>query len=353
MKEITPLRAGTLAFFFGQLRLMVHAGIPLLQGVRLLSAELGRQPQRQRLQQGLYLMEQGCPFSSVMMQSQVFPLLACQIMKAGESSGMMETMLALLSDYYATAHAQRQRLIQALGYPIFLVVCTIFFCLGAVFGIVPLFADMFAQLQIPLPRATQILLDIVHTVRRHFLAISTGLCLGSAIILYGWRCQTWRQGAIRYVLRNHQIQTLCLSLCWQRFSQILAIQLSSGVPLLQALAEAAAAVPCVWFRQDIEKVRQDVAQGTTLSQAVRQHHLSTAYIETMLRIGETTGKYEEVLGAIHGYYQWHTEQWLTLLQKALGPAVLCIVGVSIGAMIICLVMPLLDVASGMTMSGGL
>ena len=298
-------------------------------------------------------MEQGWPFSSVMTQCRLFPPLACQIMKAGESSGMVETMLSLLSAYYEKTNARRQRIIQALAYPVFLLVCTGLFGIAALVGIVPVFADMFAQLGIPVPPATQILLDVAQAVRQQGRTIALSACLGAALVVYAGRRQDIRQRVIAVLLACSVIRRVCLILCWQRFSQILAIQLSSGIPVLQALTEASAAVPSAWFRLAMAKVRHGVAQGTALSEAVRKERLSTAYIETMLRIGETTGKYEEALEAISLYYQWQTDKGLTLVQQALGPAVLLIVGASVGAVLLCVFMPLLDVASGMTATGGM
>lgn len=353
MKDLKPLSDETLSFFFGQLTMMVHAGIPMLQGVGLLAADLTKGSQQQRLQQGLYLMEQGCPFSAVMTQSRLFPPLACQIMAAGESSGMVETMLSLLSTYYEKTHARRQRIMQALAYPVFLLVCAGLFGIAAVVGIVPVFADMFAQLGIPVPPATQALLDVSQAVRQHGSTIVLGICLGTALFVYAGRRQDIRQRVIAVLLTSRFIRIVLLSLCWQRFSQILAIQLCSGIPILQALTEAAAAVPSVWFRKAMMNVRHGVSQGQPLSQAVRKERLSTDYIETMLRIGETTGKYEEALESIYVYYQWRTDKGLTLLQQTLGPAVLLVVGTSVGAMLLCVCMPLLDVASGMTVTGGM
>lgn len=353
MKDLKPLSDETLSFFFGQLTMMVHAGIPLLQGVSLLAADLPKKPQRQRLQEGLYLMEQGCPFSVVMTQSRLFPPLACQIMAAGESSGMVETMLSLLRAYYEKTNARRQRIIQALAYPVFLLVCTGLFGIAAIVGIVPVFADMFAQLGIPVPPATQALLDVSTAVRHHGRTLALGSCLSAAFVVYAGRRQDIRQHIMTVLLTSPLIRRVCLILCWQRFSQILAIQLSSGIPVLQALTEASAAVPSIWFRKAMMNVQHGVAQGKTLSQAVRKERLSTAYIETMLRIGETTGKYEEALEAISLYYQWQIDKGLTLIQQALGPAVLLIVGASVGAMLLCVFMPLLDVASGMTATGGM
>lgn len=342
-----PLRAVQLAFFFRQLQTMTQAGLPLVQSLNLLGADLPLTRQRQALQQAIRFMEKGRSLSEVLTMTNLFPHLACQSIRAGEQSGALDVVFGILSAYYQQAHERRNQLVQALAYPCFLIGCTLCLCVGVVFGIVPVFADLFSQLGLPLPQGIQRLMVVVHWLQRHAGMLGLGAVGGGICGAYVWRQAPWRLRLSRYCLGIPWLRSLGLMICWQRCSQLLAIQLASGLPLLPALQDAAAAVPWQWFRQDLLGVMQALAQGASLSQAVLRQRISTPYVETMLVMGEQTGKYEEVLQAIHEYYQWRLTQGAKTLQQWLGPAVLLLVGAGIGFLLISLVMPLLDVASGM------
>ena len=134
-------------------------------------------------------------------------------------------------------------------------------------------------------------------------------------------------------------------LCWQRFSQVLAIQLGSGIPLLQAMQDTAKMIPSRWFRQCMKKTVYRLENGTAFSLAVRQGGFDTPYIETMLQVSEMTGRYEESLQSIAAYYRWRLERRAAVMQQCMGPAVLLIAGIGIGVLVLCLLLPLFDMAT--------
>lgn len=347
-KTVRPLRDEQLAFFFRQLQTMTQAGLPLVQSLKLLGLDLPLVRQQQALQQAIRFMEKGRSLSEVLLQTRLFPGLACQSIRAGEQSGALDVVFGILSAYYQQAHEQRKQVIQALAYPCFLIGCTCCLCVGVVFGIVPVFSDLFVQLGLPLPQGIRQLMAVVHWLQRYAGELGAALVIGCIGCGYLWRQADWRLRLSRYFLRIPWVRSFSLMICWQRCSQLLAIQLASGLPLLPALQDAAAAAPWQWFRKELSGVMQALGQGTSFSQAVLRQRISTPYVETMLVMGEQTGKYEEVLQAIHEYYQWRLTQGAKTLQQWLGPVVLLLVGAGIGFLLISLMIPLLDVASGMT-----
>lgn len=346
MRKNKPLSWPVLSFLFDQLRRMSRAGIPLSQSLQVLCHDIPHEGQRRRLRHAVRCMEQGQAFSHTMEQAALFSPLACQVVRAGEQSGQLEEMFGLLSVYYHEAHTQRQALYQTLAYPVFLLCCTGCLLMGAVLGILPAFSDMFREMGVPLPETTARLLSGAQFIREYIreLAAGAGCCV--IIVSCCLRHEPWRQEIMRRVCTSPMFGQLCLVCCWQRFSQILAIQLRSGVPVLEGLHDAAQAVPLAWFRHEIRQVCRFVGQGVSVSQAMKRCGLTTPYIMTMLIVGEATGSYDEALQSISDYYAAQMRRWLTQCQKALGPALLLIAGSVVGLLIICLLLPLLEMASG-------
>lgn len=335
----------TLAFFFRQLGTMIHAGIPFVEAWRLLQQDIRPQKKRLRMERAALAMERGASPALAMEQTSLFPLLACQMVRAGEQGGQLEEIFLLLSEYYEYAQKQRQLLRSSLAYPLFLVFCTVSLCIGAVWFILPVFETMFVQMALPLPYPTQWLLKAAGAVRSY----SWGLVVLAVLAVLGIPVlrthSDWALAIEETLLQISWIRSWCLMLCWQRCGRVLAIQLGSGIPLLQALQDTGRMMPSLWFRQCMKKTQYRLENGTALSLAVRQGGFGTPYVETMLQVGEMTGRYEESLQSIAVYYRWRLERSAAMIQQCIGPAVLLLAGLCIGTLVICLLLPLFDMAS--------
>ena len=221
---------------------------------------------------------------------------------------------------------------------------------GAVFFIIPVFVDMMAQMNVAVPKGTQYLLSVCGWLRRHGIYIPLGISLMSFFLVRAWRDDTYRLAMEKAVLRVPGVQSLFLAWAWQRFSRILAVQLSGGIPLLECLSGAGSVVPSLSFQNYVRCLRFRLERGQTFSQAVHDSPYGTAYIETMLTVGEMTGKYDDALTAIAVYYDSRLRRWAAGLQRWLGPFVLIIVGVFMGFLMFSLLLPLLDMASSVVTS---
>lgn len=126
----------------------------------------------------------------------------------------------------------------------------------------------------------------------------------------------------------------------------MAVQIKSGIPLLQTLDDAAAVVPLLWFEQCLRQLRYRLENGISVSLAVQQGQFGTTYVETMLRVGETTGRYDEALEAIAVYYGRRLEALAEGIQRIIGPVLLLGMGIVIALLMLCLLLPLFDMAAG-------
>ena len=323
---------------------LIRSGIPLVQAWQLLMADMpGRY--RRPLHLAALQMEQGvCP-SQAMDQCRAFPELACRLIRAGEQTGNLEGLCRVLADFYETKGKERRLLVQALAYPAFLLVCLILLTAGACLFIIPVFTDMMDQMAVPLPKGTQYLLAAMGALRHYGIYGLAGLTVGLLVLRWAWQQAEWRLELERQFFRLPWLQTWVLVWAWQRFSQILAVQLAGGIPLLDSLPEAAAVVPSRLFRQYILQARLLLERGCAFSQAVHAGRFGTPYVETMLAVGEMTGRYDEALASISRYYGSRLQQLAGRLQRWLGPVVLLLTGALMCFLILCFLLPLLDMAS--------
>lgn len=338
------LSVAMLALFFRQLAVLVGSGIPLVQAWQLLLSDMPGAC-RPSLHLAALQMEQGvCP-SQAMRQSQAFPDLACRIIRAGEQTGNLEGLCQVLADFYERKGRERRLLVQAVAYPVFLLVCLAALTAGACLFIIPVFTDMMVQMAVPLPKGTQYVLALFDGLRQYGLYGLAGLCCALIALRWAWQRDEWRLRLERQIVRFPGIASWFLIWAWQGFSQILAVQLAGGIPLLDGLSEAAAVVPSCLFRQYVWQARLLLERGCAFSQAVHAGRFGTPYVETMLAVGEMTGTYDEALASIAVYYGSRLQLLAGRIRRWLGPVVLLLTGALMGVLILCFLLPLLDMAS--------
>lgn len=338
-----------LAFFFRQLGTLLAGGVPLVQAWKLLAADM-KKKRRQALLTAALHMEQGVRPAMAMKRCQAFPELACRLVEAGEQSGNFDAVCQVLADFYDRADRDRRAFLEALAYPVFLLACLFLLMTGAVFFIIPVFVDMMAQMNVPVPKGTQYLLAACDWLRQKGIYLPLVIGVTFFFLHRAWQDDAYRLSIEKAVVHLPWVHSLFLVWAWQRFSRVLAVQLSGGIPLLECLAGAGAVVPSRLFQTYVRHIAFMLERGQTFSQAVHSSPYGTAYIETMLTVGEMTGKYDDALGAIAAYYDSRLRQWAAGLQRWLGPMVLLIVGIFMGFLMFSLLLPLLDMASSVVTS---
>ncbi|ERT62027.1 type II secretion system F family protein [Megasphaera vaginalis (ex Srinivasan et al. 2021)] len=330
-----------LAFFFSQLAMLLQAGLPVAESWRLICREMRKDKAAALLEEGVSKMERGMTLSAAMEGTGLFPASACRILAAGEYAGTLEGTLQLLGAYYERVGKTRQKIVQALIYPLFLLVVTSFVSVGAVLYILPVFAALFSHMQTPLPAVTRLLLSGGELIRENSIGLVLFLVAATASIWYGFGNEI-RRGKIEGALcQCEKARELYLSWCWQRFSLVLAMQLGGTVPLTEAMRLAADTVDAPWFRQRVYRSLQYLEGGLSLNEAVRICAFDTPYVGAMLRVAESTGNYEAILQSIAAYYSWRLESLSVKAGKALEPLMLLIIGTIVGIVVLCLLLPLL------------
>lgn len=121
--------------------------------------------------------------------------------------------------------------------------------------------------------------------------------------------------------------------------------MAGGIPILDAIQDAAAVIPLLTFRGHVHRMARCLENGMSFSDAVKTGRFGTSYVETMLKVGETTGDYDKVLRTISTYYGWRLQQLMSLIRKVTEPLILVFVGLVTGALVLGLLLPLLDMVT--------
>ena len=290
-------------FFVRQLATLLKAGVPMLTALLTLRDGIKDSLLKQTVNDMYHDIEKGSSFSeSVMRHPRVFNYLFTATVRSGEAIGELDTVLLRLAEILEKDYQTVSKIKSAMRYPIlaFSVMCAAF--LIATLFIIPRFKSLFSSFGAQLPLPTRILLgasDAVH----HFWYIVL-LTAVAAFFVFRRHYRT-EQGKLFWdglALKAWFIGPFVSHAIFSRFARMLGMMLKSGVNILQALELIADIVGNAVIRQSILRVREKVSQGNAMADQMAHEHIFSPLIVQIVRVGEESGKMDELLLQIAGYY---------------------------------------------------
>lgn len=336
--------------FLRQLSALVHAGISLDVGCRILSEQHPLPAWRALLEQLVRRLEQGQPLSTILAQwPGVFPPLFIVMLRTGELTGKLDICCQQLADQQEQQYLLQKKVIKALRYPLFTLLTALLVCTGMLVFVLPEFASIYQSVNAPLPALTQNVIALSGWLARNALWCAIPLILPAAGWGYLRRLPRWQALEQQLLLRLPLLSALLRA---QRLSQIhttLALTQQSGIALLQGLEAAEQAMAHPWWQTRLHSVREHICTGGTFSQALSQAGIFTPFCIQLVRTGEESGSLDAMLDRLA---QWHTSRTRELadgLAAALEPVVMMIMGILIGTLVIAMYLPIFQLGDALSM----
>jgi len=339
------LSAASLILFNQELLALLKAGIPLLQSLELLVGH-GKDPQlRNALDRVVELLKEGMSFSEAMEQVGSFPAVYRANVVAGERSGTLPEVLSRWLAFQAFAQTSRRRIVEALVYPMFLVVVMII-ALAVIFNVVlPRFAEIYVGSGIEMPLATTVLLDMGEFVRRTIWF--QGIALVGLAFFVRWLLTTeagkrlWEQ----FILVIPRMGTLYRMYHSSIFSRTLGVLLAGGMPILQALEVIQRTTPSERMRLRLLKVTELVRAGSSLHLALEQSKLLDPLAVEMTRVGEQSSALPDMLNHVADFFDQEVEKATTAVTTLIGPVLILAMGLMVLGLLLAVYVPLFNAGS--------
>jgi type IV pilus assembly protein PilC len=333
-----------LAIFSRQFATMINAGLSLMRALSIL-AEQTDNPELARVNAEVRNdVEAGQSLSAAMGKfPKVFPPLMVNMCKAGEVGGFLDAVLVQIAENYEAEVKLRSKIKSAMTYPI-VVGCIALIAMTIMLTfVVPSFASIFSSLGTPLPKPTQILVDISKWMK-FLLPLGIIGGIGSTI---GWKRIRHREGVRRVVdpwkLKVPVFGMLFSKVAIARFARNLGTMIRSGVPILQALDIVAETTGNWTITAAVKDIQESVRQGESLTQPLSQHDVFPPMVVQMMSVGEDTGALDTMLAKIAEFYDQEVEATTESLTALIEPIMIAVLGGLVGAMIVCLYLPIFDV----------
>ncbi|QUV84254.1 type II secretion system F family protein [Chloracidobacterium aggregatum] len=334
-----------LAIFTRQFSVMIDAGLPLVQCLEILASQQDKNKYfKQVLTQVRTDVESGSTLSDAMAKHpKVFDNLYTNMVAAGETGGILDTILQRLATFIEKIVKLRSDVISALIYPSAVIVLAIAVISVIMIVVIPAFRNIFEGLLGPgerLPLPTEIVIAVSAFMASYWwlLLIIIGAIVW--VIRAYYKTPGGRLVIDRLMLKIPVIGDILLKIAVARFSRTLATLLSSGVPILESLDITARTAGNVVVSNAINRVRDSIEQGQTIVEPLKASGVFPSMVCQMIGVGEQTGALDAMLSKIADFYELEVDAAIANLLTLIEPIMIGFLGVTIGGIVIAMYLPL-------------
>jgi type IV pilus assembly protein PilC len=331
-----------LAVFTRQFSVMIDAGLPLVQCLEILSSQQENKTFQKVLTGTRSAVEGGSTLSAAMKQyPKVFDPLYSNMVEAGETGGILDTILQRLSTYIEKNVKLQRAVKSAMVYPIGVLTIAASVIILLLWKVVPVFANLFAGMGVDLPLPTKIVIATSHFVGSIFgLLIVVGV-VAMIIGLKVWYGTAQGRYAIdAVVLKLPVLGLLMRKIAVGRFTRTLGTLISSGVPILEGLDITAKTSGNAVVERALNKVRKSLEEGKSLTDPLRESEVFPGMVTQMIAVGEQTGAMDAMLQKIADFYEDEVDAAVKDLLTALEPIMIVFLGGVVGGVVISMYLPL-------------
>jgi type IV pilus assembly protein PilC len=337
----SKVKVKDIAIFFRQFSVMIDAGLPLVQCLEILAANQENQSFQKTLTGVRTTVEGGATLANAMRQyPNVFDDLTTNMIEAGETGGILDLILQRLAVYVEKAVRLKAAVKSALIYPI-AVVSIAGVIVGALLKwVVPIFSNLFAGLGVALPLPTRIVMGLSAFVGSFwwvFIVVGVGTVFGLKSIRKHPRGRYYFD---KVLLHLPVIGSLLRKIAVGRFTRTLGTLITSGVPILEGLAITARTSGNAVLEEALMKVRKAIEEGRTIVDPLKECGVFPNMVTQMIGVGEATGAMDNMLQKIADFYEEEVDAATKDMLALLEPAIIGVLGFTIGGIVISLYMPL-------------
>ncbi|HJZ65434.1 MAG TPA: type II secretion system F family protein [Candidatus Acidoferrum sp.] len=339
------IEAKELAIFTRQFSVMIDAGLPLVQCLEILASQQENKTFQKVLTTTREQVESGSTLSAAMKSSpKVFDALYTNMVEAGETGGILDTILQRLSAYIEKNVKLQRAVKSAMVYPIGVLTVAGGVITLLLWKVVPIFATLFAGLGVELPLPTKIVIALSNFIGSYFgLMILIGI-VGSIFALKAWYGTPQGRLALdSLILKLPVLGILMRKIAVARFTRTLGTLISSGVPILEGLDITAKTAGNAVVERALIKVRKSLEEGKSLTEPLKESEVFPGMVTQMIGVGEQTGAMDAMLQKIADFYEEEVDAAVKDLLTALEPIMIVFLGLVVGGVVISMYLPLFTV----------
>jgi type IV pilus assembly protein PilC len=336
------VKSKEIAVFTRQFSVMIDAGLPLVQCLEILAGQQENKTFQQVLTATRGAVEGGSTLSTAMGQHEkVFDPLYVNLVEAGETGGILDTILQRLSLYIEKNVKLKRAVKSALVYPVAVILVAVGVITLLLWKVVPIFATLFVGLGVDLPLPTRMVIALSNLVGSIFGFLFLVFFIGLGIAVKVWYgTPNGRMILDGVLLKLPLVGILLRKIAVARFTRTLGTLISSGVPILESLDITARTAGNAVIERALLQVRHGLEAGKTLAGPLKETDVFPGMVTQMIGVGEQTGAMDAMLQKIADFYEDEVDAAVKDLLSALEPAMIVFLGLVVGGIVISMYMPL-------------
>lgn len=339
-------KASDLVFFTRQLSSMLSSGLTLMQALNILKNQVRNSTVRDVVNGITTDIEGGRSFSSAISKyPDIFSLIYISLIKAAETSGLLDKVLLRLADNLEKEQKLKSTIKSALMYPAIVIIGMVIVVFIMMIFVIPQLSVLYQSLNLTMPLPTRIVIGI-----SRFFVLFWPLVLGlgflSFIVYRRWHKTESGQLIIDdFKLKIPIFGKLSREIILTEFTRTLALLVGSGTLVVEALNQVANVAGNVLYKNAVLGVAKRVEKGMTIGDSMEYFSLFPPILVQMTRIGEQTGKLDESLFKVSEYFEGEVDQSVKTLMTALEPLIMVVLGIGVAFLIISIITPIYNLTS--------
>lgn len=330
-----------LSVFCRQFVSITQAGVPMKEALQMLTEQTENKYLKQAVANVLVNVEKGNTLAdSMAAEKDIFPDIMVHMVEAGESSGSLDTSFARMAVHFEKEAKLKATIRKATIYPIILIFAVIGVIAVMLLFVIPIFIDMFADLDVEMPALTMGVMNLSKWTAGHWYVI---LAVIVAVIAAYQAIYRTDQGRLKIDLIKMKIPLLgklnVKSTCAQ-FARTMSTLMAAGVPTINCLETVAKIVRNIHYQNALMKAREEVMKGIPLSEPLEASGVFPPMVYHMTSIGEDTGNMEDMLTKLADYYDEEVEITTQSVLAAMEPLIIVFMALIVGTLVIAVIMPI-------------
>ena len=325
-----------------ELYLIVRAGIPFQEGIALLMEDETEKDAKAFLE-NLYLqMDAGVPLAEAFRQNKAFPHYAAEMIAIGQRTGHLEKVFYALANYYERVAQIKQSIYNIIWYPMILLTMMLFVVVVLLVKVMPIFADVFAQLGAELSPAAQMLLQLGQAIGSYGLYGFVILMVVMIVIVILYKKTSFSvfvQQRFAQITATWKVNKLLLS---SRLAEALVLTLSSGITIDEALDWAGKLIQNQTVQEQIANCKKTMLlEGKSFADACMEHRLFSPTYCRMIAVGFRTGDIDAVMSEVARRVAGEADDALDALLNRIEPTLVIILSLMVGFILLSVMLPLM------------
>ena len=331
--------------FTRQLATMIDAGLPLVQCLEILSRQQENSTFKRTIAAIQEDVEAGTTFADAMRKHpKAFDSLYSNMIEAGETGGILDTILNRLAIFMEKTMALKKKVKGAMTYPAICLAISILILVVILVFVIPVFQEMFSQMDAALPIPTQIVVAMSNAFKEHLLWIILPIVALMYIFKKVYSTEKGRYRIDQMFLRLPVVGILIRKVAVAKFTRTLSTMLQSGVPILEALQVVAKTAGNKVIELAVFRTADAIAEGRPMAEPLAESGVFPNMVVQMINVGESVGALDTMLEKIADFYDEEVDQAVSNLTAMIEPFMMVFLGGMIGTLVVAMYLPIFEMA---------